>query len=99
MAKAFLPSIIQKNHGHIITIASMAGLFGNAGLCDYCASKFAAIGFDESLRNELLRLGKDGVKTTVVCPYYINTGMFKGIAIQLDFGFKMCLFIAFSIFN
>ena len=77
----------------------MAGLFGNAGLCDYCASKFAAIGFDESLRNELLRLGKDGVNTTVVCPYYINTGMFKGITIQLAFGFKMCLFIAFSLFN
>jgi short-subunit dehydrogenase len=79
LGKAFLPAIMEKNHGHIVTIASMAGLFGNAGLCDYCASKFAAVGFDESLRNEILRLGKDGVKTTVVCPYYINTGMFQGI--------------------
>ena len=66
----------------------MAGLFGNAGLCDYCASKFAAFGFDESLRNELLRLGKDGVNTTVVCPYYINTGMFKGIIIQFFLALK-----------
>jgi all-trans-retinol dehydrogenase (NAD+) len=57
----------------------MAGIFGTAGLCDYCASKFAVFGYDESLRNELTRLGKDGVHTTVVCPYYINTGMFDGV--------------------
>ena len=79
LGKAFLPSIISKNHGHVVTIASMAGMFGTAGLCDYCASKFAAVGFDESLRNELIRLGKNGVHTTVVCPYYINTGMFDGV--------------------
>ncbi len=57
----------------------MGGLFGTAGLCDYCASKFAIFGFDESLRNELIRLGKDGVHTTVVCPYFIKTGMFEGV--------------------
>lgn len=71
--------MIEKNHGHLVTVASMAGKFGAAGLCDYCASKFAVVGFDESVRNELNRLGKTGVKTTVVCPYYINTGMFDGV--------------------
>ena len=76
--KAFLPKMIEKNHGHLVTIASMAGKFGSAGLCDYCASKFAVVGFDESVRNDLVRLKKNGVKTTVVCPFYINTGMFKG---------------------
>ncbi len=79
MGKAFLPSIIEKNHGHIVTIASMAALYGTAGLCDYTASKFAVFGYHESLRNELINLGKDKVQTTVVCPYYINTGMFDGI--------------------
>ena len=71
--------MIESNHGHVVTIASIAGVFGTAGLCDYCSSKFAAVGFEESLRNELVRLGKDGVQTTLVCPYYINTGMFKGV--------------------
>ena len=70
--------MIEKNHGHLVTIASMAGKFGSAGLCDYCASKFAVVGFDESVRNELTSQGKTGVKTTVVCPFYINTGMFHG---------------------
>ena len=70
--------MIEKNHGHIVSIASAAGLFGAAGLVDYCASKFAAVGFEESFRNELSRLGKTGVKSTVVCPYFIKTGMFDG---------------------
>jgi len=54
---------MSKNHGHLVTIASMAGIVGAAGLGDYCASKFAAVGFEESIRNELVRLGKTGVKT------------------------------------
>ena len=76
--KAFLPDMINRNHGHIVNIASSAGLFGVTGLVDYCTSKFAAVGFDESLRFELEHLGKDGIHTTVVCPYFINTGMFEG---------------------
>ena len=42
--------MIEKNAGHIVSIASGAGLFGIPYLTDYCASKFAAVGFDESLR-------------------------------------------------
>lgn len=52
-AKAFLPTMLEKNHGHLVTIASSAGLFGVTGLADYCASKFAAVGFDETLRMEI----------------------------------------------
>lgn len=48
-------------------------------MTDYSASKFAAIGFDDSLRVELRRMGYSGIRTTVVCPYYINTGMFNGV--------------------
>ena len=70
--------MIERNHGHVVNIASSAGLSGVTGLADYCASKFAAVGFDESLRYELLSQGKTGVHTTVVCPYFINTGMFEG---------------------
>lgn len=48
-------------------------------LCsDYCASKFAAVGFAESVALELLATKKNGVKTTIVCPFFINTGMFDG---------------------
>jgi len=77
--KSVLPSMLARNKGHVVTIASLAGVFGVNGLVDYCSSKFAAIGFDESLRIELSSLGKTGVHTTLICPYYINTGMFDGI--------------------
>src|SRR3989338_7818246 len=71
--------MLARNHGHVVTVASAAGLNGVAGLVDYCASKFGAVGLDESLRAELARLGKTGVHTTCVIPYYINTGLFTGV--------------------
>jgi all-trans-retinol dehydrogenase (NAD+) len=77
-AKAFLPSMIERDSGHIVTISSAAGLIGVTGLADYSASKFAAFGFDESLRMELRRL-KSKVKTTVICSFFIDTGMFLGV--------------------
>jgi all-trans-retinol dehydrogenase (NAD+) len=76
--RAFLPAMIERGRGHVVTIASAAGIVGTSRLVDYCASKHAAVGFDESLRLELRRLGSP-VKTTVVCPFYISTGMFAGV--------------------
>jgi all-trans-retinol dehydrogenase (NAD+) len=76
--RAFLPGMLAAKKGHIVTVASAAGLVGTSRLVDYCASKFAAVGFDESLRMELKRLGSP-VRTTVVCPFYIDTGMFEGV--------------------
>lgn len=76
--RAFLPSMLERNSGHIVTVASAAGLAGTAKLTDYCSSKFAAVGFDESLRLELRQQGSN-VVTTLVCPFYIDTGMFDGV--------------------
>jgi len=76
--QAFMPEMLKNNSGHIVTIASMAAQCGCSQMVDYCSSKYAAFGFDEALRRELQNLGKDGVKTTVVCPYLIDTGMFDG---------------------
>ncbi len=76
--RAFLPAMLERDRGHIVTVASAAGLVGAPRLTDYCASKFAAVGFDESLRLELKQVGS-AVKTTVVCPFYIKTGMFEGV--------------------
>jgi all-trans-retinol dehydrogenase (NAD+) len=78
VTKAVLPGMIERGHGHIVTIASASGLIGVAKLSDYAASKWAAVGFDESLRAELRAIAP-GVHTTVVCPYYIDTGMFRGV--------------------
>lgn len=76
--KAFLPAMMKADSGHIVTIASAAGMVGVCGLADYSASKFAAFGFNESLRMELGKL-KSSVRTTIVCPFYIKTGLFEGV--------------------
>ena len=83
--KSFLPAMLNKNQGHIVTIASSAGVFGTNSLVDYCTSKFAAFGFNDSLREELFGMGKDGIHTTVVCPFFINTGMFDGVKTRCIF--------------
>lgn len=78
VTRAVLPAMIERGHGHIVTIASASSLVGVARLSDYASSKWAAMGFDESLRAEL-RKTAPGVITTVVCPFYIDTGMFHGV--------------------
>ncbi|WP_298826215.1 SDR family oxidoreductase [uncultured Piscinibacter sp.] len=75
--RAFLPGMLARGSGHVVNIASAAGLAGVPRLADYSASKFAVVGFDESLRLELGHRGSR-VVTTIVCPYYIDTGMFRG---------------------
>lgn len=75
--KSFYPDMVAHNKGHIVTIASGAGLAGVTGLVDYCASKFAAVGFTESLYMEIQQ-SKKNINVTVLCPTFISTGMFEG---------------------
>ncbi|XP_066513508.1 retinol dehydrogenase 10-B-like [Hoplias malabaricus] len=82
--KAFLPKMLELNQRHIVTVASSLGLFTTAGIEDYCASKFGAIGFHESLSHELKAASKDGIKMTLVCPFLVDTGMFKGCKIRKE---------------
>jgi all-trans-retinol dehydrogenase (NAD+) len=78
LSRVFLPQMLARDQGHIVTISSAAGIVGTARLVDYSASKWAAMGFDEALRLELRHRGSH-IRTTVVCPYYVNTGMFDGV--------------------
>lgn len=78
VTRAFLPDMLKRNSGMIVTVASAAGLVGVVKQTDYAASKFAAFGFAESLRAEL-RAQHSRVRSLVVCPYYIDTGMFAGV--------------------
>jgi NAD(P)-dependent dehydrogenase (short-subunit alcohol dehydrogenase family) len=77
--RAFLPGMIQKGRGHIVMMASAAGLLGVPGMAAYSASKHAVIGFTESLRLELLKGGHRGVTFTIATPSFVKTGMFDGI--------------------
>lgn len=78
LTRAFLPAMLKAGGGHVVTVASAGGIVGTARLVDYCASKFAAVGFDEALRLEAQRNGWP-LRTTLVAPWYIDTGMFAGV--------------------
>ncbi|MDQ4106288.1 MAG: SDR family oxidoreductase [Actinomycetota bacterium] len=79
LTKSFLPEMIERDSGHVVTMASAAGLLGVNRQTDYSASKHAAIGFTEALRAELKRAGHSGLKTTIVEPFYVDTGMMEGV--------------------
>ncbi|XP_006614404.1 estradiol 17-beta-dehydrogenase 11 [Apis dorsata] len=81
--KVFLKDMMKNNHGHVVTVASVAGLLGTYKCTDYSATKFAAIGYHESLFTELKTHGYDGIHATLICPYFINTGMFHGVEPRL----------------
>jgi NAD(P)-dependent dehydrogenase (short-subunit alcohol dehydrogenase family) len=62
---ALLPHFRERRAGHILTVSSIAGVRGSAGLGYYCATKFAVSGFMEALAAEV---GHLGIKVTVIEP-------------------------------
>ncbi len=78
VALEFIPGMIERKKGHIVNIASAAGLIATPKMSVYVASKHAVIGWGESLRLELEAISKD-LHVTTVTPSYINTGMFEGV--------------------
>lgn len=78
VALQFLPDMIARNSGHICNISSAGGLISNPRMSVYAASKWAVIGWSDSVRIELEQMKSD-VKVTTIAPYYIKTGMFDGV--------------------
>ena len=83
ICRAFLPGMMEKREGRIVNMASAAGLFSSPKMSVYCASKWAVIGWSDSLRLELEQQGYHDVCVTTVTPGYVDTGMFKGVKAPL----------------
>jgi short-subunit dehydrogenase len=79
VAREFLPAMVESGEEcRLLTLASSAGLNAVPRLAAYCGSKWAAVGWSDSVRLELEQAGHRHVRVTTVCPTYINTGMFDG---------------------
>ena len=78
VARQVLPDMIARNSGHICNIASAGGMLPNPKMSIYSASKWAAVGWSDSVRIELKEM-KSQVRVTTICPYFITTGMFDGV--------------------
>lgn len=80
VTREFLPDMIadtSREH-RVLNIASAAGTLANPNMSVYAASKWALIGWSESLRLELTRGGNGHVAVTTFCPSFVSTGMFEG---------------------
>ena len=76
----FLKGMMEgKRPSRIVNIASAAGTLSNPKMSVYASSKWALIGWSDSVRLELKQQHIDNVKVTTVCPSYIATGMFEGV--------------------
>lgn len=73
MLKKLLPPMIRKKNGHILAVASTAGLMPHPHEVDYCSSKYAVVGLCESLRLELNVHNVTNVFVTCICPSWIKT--------------------------
>jgi NAD(P)-dependent dehydrogenase (short-subunit alcohol dehydrogenase family) len=68
--------MLDRGRGHIVNVASSAGLLSNGGAAAYCGSKFGVIGFSESVA---LELAGTGVNLSVVCPGAVRTRLSTGV--------------------
>jgi 3-oxoacyl-[acyl-carrier protein] reductase len=80
VTRAFVRTFIRQRSGRIINIASVIGLRGNAGQCNYAASKAGLIGFTKSLAREL---ASRGITANVIAPGLIETDMTSGLNEEL----------------
>ncbi|MFR1823368.1 MAG: 3-oxoacyl-[acyl-carrier-protein] reductase [Clostridium saudiense] len=74
--KSISPIMIKQKHGKIINISSVVGIVGNAGQCNYAASKAGVIGFSKSVAREL---ASRNINVNIVAPGYIDTDMTKSL--------------------
>uniref|UniRef100_A0A0N5A6P0 Short-chain dehydrogenase/reductase 3 n=1 Tax=Parastrongyloides trichosuri TaxID=131310 RepID=A0A0N5A6P0_PARTI len=80
--KAFIPDMLERKTGHIVTMASLSGKVPALGIVDYSTTKFAAVGFSSALEEELKVLSNDKIKVTTICPYFIRTDIIANFDIQ-----------------
>src|SRR5437773_7752012 len=70
--RAFARTFLRQRSGRIINVASVLGLIGNAGQCNYASSKAALIGFTKSVAREL---ASRGITVNALAPGFIETDM------------------------
>jgi short-subunit dehydrogenase len=77
--RELLPSMLERPQAHVLNVCSVLGLIGMPKVTAYCTSKFAMVGFSESLRHEF---GRQGLGVTALCPGFVSTNLFTNAPLE-----------------
>jgi short-subunit dehydrogenase len=77
--RELLPSLLGRPEAHVLNVCSILGLIGMPKVTAYCTSKFAMVGFSDSLRNEY---GRQGLGVTALCPGFVSTNLFTNAPLE-----------------
>lgn len=75
---ALVDDLADRPDAHLVNMSSASGLIPLPWATTYAASKWAVLGFSDSIRRELEATGRRHVRVTAVCPSYVSTGLFEG---------------------
>lgn len=78
-----LPWMLARPQAHVLNVCSVLGLVGLPRVALYCTTKFAMVGFSESLRAEY---GRQGLGVTALCPGFVKTNLFSSARPMVDGG-------------
>ncbi|HYO23935.1 MAG TPA: SDR family NAD(P)-dependent oxidoreductase [Lacipirellulaceae bacterium] len=79
--RELLPRMLKRGDAHVLNVASICGLVGLARVAAYTTTKFALVGFSESLRHEC---GRAGLGVTALCPGLVDTNLFAAAPLGRD---------------
>jgi meso-butanediol dehydrogenase/(S,S)-butanediol dehydrogenase/diacetyl reductase len=77
VSRGALAKMIERRRGAIVNVSSISGKIGEPTLAHYCASKFAVLGFTQSLAREVAEFG---IRVNAVCPGVVRTPMIDQVA-------------------
>ncbi|KAJ9632905.1 uncharacterized protein PV06_07916 [Exophiala oligosperma] len=81
--KEFLPAMVRNNHGHVVSIASVASFVSFARSSDYCCSKVGVLAFHEALTQEIRhQYGAKRIRTSIIHPLWTRTPMVEALEKQ-----------------
>ncbi|CAI7610054.1 unnamed protein product [Penicillium bialowiezense] len=81
LVKEFLPAMVDRNHGHVVTVASMGSFMTQASNVDYACTKAATLAFHEGINQELKILyNAPSVRTTIIHPSWVRTPMISKLS-------------------
>ncbi|KZM20375.1 uncharacterized protein EKO05_0006935 [Ascochyta rabiei] len=85
LVREFLPAMIERNHGHIVTVASTGSFYSQAQNVSYACSKASAMAFHEGLGQEIrARFNAPKIRTSIIYPDFVRTPLVEALTSKVS---------------